>query len=93
MTFKFDIMSSYSYSTSQTVLITALAYLCYAVASRLVFHPLKNFPGPRMAAFTEMYAFYYEIWQNGLMVQHIKELHRVYGGSPWISIQHIANLE
>lgn len=81
MPFKPDNMGSYSYSTSQAILIIALAYLCFAVASRLVFHPLKNFPGPRMAAFTEMYAFYYEIWKNGLMVQHIKELHRAYGGS------------
>ena len=55
--------------------------LVYTALSRLVFHPLRSFPGPRLAALTNKYQAYYEILQDGGFVAHLKELHAIYGAS------------
>ncbi|KXN81865.1 Trichodiene oxygenase [Leucoagaricus sp. SymC.cos] len=44
---------------------------------RLYLHPLAAFHGPRLAAMTDYYAAYYDI--AGSQVEHLEELHRVYG--------------
>ncbi|KAF9019751.1 cytochrome P450 [Hymenopellis radicata] len=52
---------------------------CYLVCYGLYFHPLKSFPGPRLAAVTDLYQGYYASWKNGMFAKHLEELHRVYG--------------
>ena len=70
-----------SYLSIQALAAAVIAWILYIAVSRLFLHPLKSFPGPRLAAVTELYAAYFEVWKDGLIVKHIEDLHRVYGQS------------
>ncbi len=56
-----------------------VARFIYLVVYRWYLHPLKTFPGPRLAAITDYYQCYFEVWKNGMFVQHLEELHEIYG--------------
>ncbi|OJZ89330.1 hypothetical protein ASPFODRAFT_58058 [Aspergillus luchuensis CBS 106.47] len=49
--------------------------------------PLAKFPGPLLAAATELYEFYYDVIRDGQFVWHIERLHQKYGPvvciKPW----------
>lgn len=60
----------------------ALAVLLYTVVLviyRLYFSPLAKFPGPKLAAATLWYEFYYDIIKTGQYTFKIRELHAKYG--------------
>ncbi|KAI5797553.1 cytochrome P450 [Geopyxis carbonaria] len=64
------------------VLITApiaLATLWFVLDGirNVYFHPLSHIPGPRLAAFTQLYFSYY--WVSGHYPHHVLHLHSVYG--------------
>lgn len=68
------------------VLLTALALLLLAygvglVVYRLYFHPLAAFPGPRLAAATAWWEFYYDVVRDGELVFQLPRLHAKYGTS------------
>jgi hypothetical protein len=46
---------------------------------RLYIHPLANFPGPWLAAITDYYAAYFDIWMAGGQVKQLEKLHSIYG--------------
>ncbi|KAF5359444.1 hypothetical protein D9756_002939 [Leucocoprinus leucothites] len=46
---------------------------------RLYFHPLSKFPGPPLAAVTDYYATYVDLWKNGQTVPQLEKLHKIYG--------------
>ena len=46
---------------------------------RLFFHPLAGFPGPKLAALTLWYEFYYDVIGRGKYLWKVKELHEKYG--------------
>lgn len=46
---------------------------------RLTFDPLAKFPGPKIAAVTFWYEFYYDWWCQGQYVFEIEKMHRKYG--------------
>ena len=48
---------------------------------RLWFHPLAHIPGPKLAALTWWYEFYFDGIQQGRYVFKIQELHKQYGKS------------
>ena len=54
-------------------------YLIYLILSRLYFSPIASFPGPKLAAVTRWYEFYYDVVLKGRFTFHIQELHRKYG--------------
>lgn len=54
-------------------------YLAALVIWRLFFHPLSRFPGPRLAAVTRAYEFYYDVILGGVSVKRYPELHQRYG--------------
>ncbi|KIY72730.1 cytochrome P450 [Cylindrobasidium torrendii FP15055 ss-10] len=59
-----------------------LAVYCICVAAhRLFFHPLRKYPGPRLAAATWLYRFYFDIISQGggEIVTHLEDLHEIYG--------------
>jgi len=56
-----------------------LLYTVGVAVYRLVFHPLARFPGPRLAALSNWYEFYYDVVQQGQFTSHIQELHKKYG--------------
>lgn len=61
----------------------ASVLLClWAVASglyRLFFHPLANFPGPKLAALTFVYEWYYDLVLGGQFTFKLKDLRKIYG--------------
>ncbi|MCJ1318281.1 hypothetical protein MMC15_003609 [Xylographa vitiligo] len=46
---------------------------------RLRFSPIADFPGPKLAALTLWYEFYYDVVLRGQYTFHIRDLHRQYG--------------
>ncbi|KAI9159110.1 Cytochrome P460 monooxygenase [Paramyrothecium foliicola] len=56
-----------------------LTYLAGIVTYRLFFHPLANFPGPKLAAATRRYEAYDDILCGGRYTFKIAELHKQYG--------------
>ncbi|KAF9019730.1 cytochrome P450 [Hymenopellis radicata] len=63
----------------QLFFLLVVARFAYLLVYRLYLHPLKSFPGPRFAAVTDYYQAYFEVWKNGMFVQHLEELHEFYG--------------
>ncbi|TVY15657.1 Cyrochrome P450 monooxygenase [Lachnellula arida] len=62
--------------------IAAVFVLLYCVAViiyRLFLSPLSKFPGPKLAAATLWYEFYYEVVKEGQFMFKIQELHKQYG--------------
>jgi Cytochrome P450 len=56
-----------------------ISYLFVLAIYRLYFHPLAKFPGPRMAALTSGYEFYYDAIKGGRYYKKIEKLHEKYG--------------
>ncbi|KAL4756646.1 cytochrome P450 [Aspergillus foveolatus] len=54
-------------------------YIASIVIYRLYLSPIAHFPGPRLAALTVMYEFYWEAIRHGQFTFHIGELHKKYG--------------
>ena len=61
------------------VVTLQLAYSIYTVIKRIFLSPLRHIPGPKLAALTSWYEFYFDAIQQGKFVWKIKELHSEYG--------------
>lgn len=66
-----------------TVLLAALLTIAGAIR-RLFLHPLAHIPGPRLAALTWWYEFYFDVVQPGQYVFKIQELHKQYGKPKYV---------
>lgn len=58
------------------------AFITYVVGravDRAYFSPLSGFPGPKLAAITYLYEFYYDWWLGGQYIFEIERLHKKYG--------------
>ncbi|KAJ5107325.1 Benzoate 4-monooxygenase cytochrome P450 [Penicillium angulare] len=57
-----------------------LFLLCVRIVIyRLYAHPLSGFPGPRLAAATFFYEFYYDVIKKGMYIWEIERMHEQYG--------------
>ncbi|KAL4877950.1 cytochrome P450 [Aspergillus karnatakaensis] len=62
--------------------VIGLAILLYnigLVIYRLCLSPLAKFPGPKLAAATGWYEFYFDYWKNGNYLWEVDRLHDIYG--------------
>lgn len=57
----------------------ALAYVIVGAYYRLYLSPIARYPGPKLAALTFWYEFYYDVLCHGRYTWKIGELHRQYG--------------
>ncbi|KAJ5098746.1 hypothetical protein N7532_005747 [Penicillium argentinense] len=57
------------------LLFLAVRILIY----RLYAHPLAQFPGPKIAAATFLYEFYFDIVKSGMYIWEIERMHEKYG--------------
>lgn len=63
-------------------LIAAFVWVCSLLGLtiyRLYVHPIAKFPGPKLAALSRWYEFYYDVICKGQFSFHIQELHKKYG--------------
>lgn len=65
--------------TWETAIIATVGYYLVIHLYRLFFHPLAKFPGPRIAAASFWYEFYYDVVRCGRYHIKIAELHEKYG--------------
>ncbi|PNY29917.1 Trichodiene oxygenase [Tolypocladium capitatum] len=70
--------------------LAVAVWLVYAAAlaiHRLWLSPIAHLPGPRLAALTRYYEFYYDVLLGGQYMFRIMEMHKEYGAiirvSPW----------
>lgn len=63
-------------------LILLLIFQIPRIIYRLWLHPLAEFPGPKLAAATSLYAAYYSLVKGGAYTEKLPELHRKYGKTP-----------
>jgi hypothetical protein len=63
--------------------LTALCWVGWTAVHRLYFHPLAMFPGPRLAALTQLYEAWYDfIGHTGQYTFYFEKLHEQYGKQP-----------
>jgi hypothetical protein len=56
------------------------AFYCLGLGVyRLYFHPLAKYPGPKLAAWTLWYEFYYDAIRCGQYTFKIQQMHHEYG--------------
>ncbi|KFY46117.1 hypothetical protein V495_02642 [Pseudogymnoascus sp. VKM F-4514 (FW-929)] len=76
-------MNSFFAGSIPSVLVaTVTAWLVYVVTQavyRLYFSPIANFPGPKLAAVSFWYEFYYDVVQGGQYTFEIGRMHEKYG--------------
>lgn len=63
------------------VILMVLIFRITKIVYRVRFHPLAKFPGPKLAAATTAYEFYYNIVKDGLFHRKLIELHEKFGQS------------
>lgn len=59
--------------------ISASFYVIVGAIYRLIYSPIARYPGPRLAALTFWYEFYYDVVCKGRYTWKIQELHQTYG--------------
>lgn len=65
--------------TVLTLLCILIAYIVFVVFRRLYLSLISPFPGPKLAAATYLYEFYYDIILGGQYIFKVKEMHEKYG--------------
>ena len=60
-------------------LLLTCCYVLYLAISRLYLSPVASIPGPRLAALSFWYEFYYDVILRGRYTWKIAELHEQYG--------------
>ncbi|KAK6380416.1 hypothetical protein LTS17_005606 [Exophiala oligosperma] len=83
MTFPTDLVPV-SWTTGLVAIVLALILRAlHLTVQRCFFHPLAKIPGPRLAAISYLYEFYYDAWLGGKYCFHIEDLHEKYGRVVW----------
>jgi hypothetical protein len=71
------------WATDHPLLLAALLVAVHRIARVLYrlspIHPLKVYPGPRLAKATSLYRFYHNIYHHGRFIFVLDKLHSKYG--------------
>jgi hypothetical protein len=60
-------------------IVLLLGYLIGLAFYRLYLSPLAQFPGPKLAALSQWYEFYYDVVCPGQFIFQIQRMHKKYG--------------
>lgn len=66
---------------------SCVVYCIVVAVYRLHFSPIAKFPGPKLAALTLWFEFYYDVVKGGQYTWEIERLHEKYGMSPRPALQ------
>lgn len=69
-----------------TWLLAWAVYYVGLVIYRLYFHPLAGFPGPKLAAATGWYEFYFQFWLEGKYIFETERMVKKYGIKPFLRV-------
>lgn len=67
------------FDISCVVVFVLFAWVVYGAIWRLFLSPLSKFPGPKLAAVTLWYEFYFDVVKEGMYIWEIERLHKIYG--------------
>jgi len=73
-----SILPSVQYCLAAGVVVLLIVFAVWTIYS-VYFGPLSKFPGPKIAAATLFYEFYYDVILQGRYTFKIRELHKKYG--------------
>ena len=68
-----------AYSFLSLAFAALVLYVVAGAIYRLYFSPISSFPGPKLAALTLWYEFYYDVILEGQYTFHLRDLHARYG--------------
>lgn len=57
----------------------AAVFVVLRTIYRVFLHPLRKIPGPRLAAISHLYEFYYDVVKGGTFIWEIEKMHQQYG--------------
>lgn len=77
-----DFLSRPSIALPVTIFTLWVSYCACLVVYRLYLHPLARFPGPKLAALSKYYEFYFEVIRRGQFTFQTQALHKKYGSIP-----------
>lgn len=60
-------------------ILGSLVYLLALVVYRLYFSPLAHFPGSKLAALTDWYETYLDVFKGGQFIFQLEKWHQQYG--------------
>lgn len=63
------------------VVALLVLFLAWGAIYRIYLSPLAKFPGPKLAALTLWYEFYYDVIKRGKFTWEIQRMHQKYGKS------------
>ncbi|KZM24039.1 uncharacterized protein EKO05_0004605 [Ascochyta rabiei] len=64
---------------ASTLLLVCATYAISLAVYRVYLHPLSKYPGPKLAAATQWYEFYFDVLKRGRFAWEIKRMHDLYG--------------
>ncbi|KAJ5116547.1 Cytochrome P450, partial [Penicillium angulare] len=78
---KFSILLPFHLKSFDMITLIAgiLLFLVGRTVYRLFFHPLCKFPGPKLAAASSMYEFYFSVLKGGMFIREMEKIHEKYG--------------
>lgn len=65
----------------ELIILSLIAFTSYGAFWRLFLSPLAKFPGPKLAALTLWYEFYFDVLKGGggRYIWEIERMHSLYG--------------
>ena len=63
----------------QLLSVSSVFYIVGLYVYRMYLDPLSNIPGPKLAAASHWYEFYYDVILKGRYTWRIREMHEEYG--------------
>ena len=74
-----DLLTTPSISVLALILLGIVTFQITKYVYRLTFHPLAQFPGPRLAALTHLYGAFYDLSETRSYIKEMPALHEKYG--------------
>lgn len=74
-----DLLPYPSSSLLAKIFLGLVAFQIVKYVYRLTFHPLAQFPGPRLAALTHLYGAFYDLSETRSYIKEMPALHEKYG--------------